>query len=57
MTNPNDSRYTELCEVTYQALFADDPQVFARIRGGSEAVTRAGRAVLSAEWARVKRGD
>ncbi len=43
MTNPNDTRYTELCEVveaTYQALFADDPQAFARIRGGSEAITR-----------------
>ena len=60
MTNPNDSRYTELCEVveaTYQGLFADDPQAFARIRGGSEAITRAGREVLKAEWARVKRGD
>ena len=60
MTNPNDSRYTELCEVveaTYQALFADDPQAFKRIRDGSEAITRAGREVLKAEWARVKRGD
>ena len=60
MTNPNDSRYTELCEVveaTYQALFADDPQAFARISGGSEAITRAGREVLKGEWARVKRGD
>ena len=60
MTNPNDSRYTELCEVveaTYQALFADDPQAIATIQGGSEAITRAGREVLKAEWARVKRGD
>jgi hypothetical protein len=60
MTSPNDSRYTELCEVvetTYQALFAEDPQAFARIRAGSEAITRAGREVLRAEWTRVKRGD
>ena len=60
MTNPNDSRYTELCEVvevTYQALFAEDSQDFARIRGGSEAITRAGREVLKVEWERVKRGD
>lgn len=60
MTNPNDSRYTELCEVveaTNQARFADDPQAFARIRGGAEAITRAGRKVLKGEWVRVKRGD
>ena len=60
MANPNDSRYTELCEVvevTYQALFADDRQALARFRGGSEAITRAGREVLKVERARVKRGD
>jgi len=32
-------------------------QAFARIRGGAEAITRAGREVLKREWARVKRGD
>jgi hypothetical protein len=60
MTNPSESRYTKLCELvetTYQDLASDDPQAFARIRSGSEALTRAGREVLKAEWARVKRGD
>jgi hypothetical protein len=60
ITSPNDSRYTELCEVvekTYQDLFAEDPQAFVRIRAGAEAITRAGREVLRAEWTRVKRGD
>jgi hypothetical protein len=60
MTNPSESRYTKLCELvetTYQDLASDDPQAFARIRSGSEAITLAGREVLKAEWARVKRGD
>jgi hypothetical protein len=60
LTNPNDSRYTELCEVveaTYQTLVSDDPQVLAKMHSGSETITRAGREVLKAEWIRVKRGD
>jgi hypothetical protein len=60
MTNPDENRYTELCEIvegTYQALMSDDPEASGRIRIGSEAITRAGRNVLNAEWARVKRGD
>ena len=60
MTNPNESRYTELCnlvEEAYQTLISDDPQVLAKMHLGSEAITRAGREVLKAEWARVKRGD
>jgi hypothetical protein len=60
MTNPNESRYAELCnvvEATYQTLISDDPEVHAKIHTDSEAITRAGREVLKAEWARVKRGD
>lgn len=60
MTNPNESRYFQLCEVveaTYQALASDDPEAFAKIRTGAEAITQAGREVLKAEWMRVKRGD
>ena len=60
MTNPDENLYMQLCEIvegTYQALMSDDPDAFARIRVGSEAITRAGRNVLNAEWARVKRGD
>jgi hypothetical protein len=60
MTNPADSRYLELCKVveaTYQTLISDDPRVLAKIHSGAEAITRAGREVLNAERARVKRGD
>ena len=60
MTNPNDDRYSELCnliEGTYQTLISDDPQVLEKMHSGSEAITRAGREVLKAEWIRVKRGD
>jgi hypothetical protein len=60
MTNPDESRYTQLCQIveeTYRALMSEDPEAFARIRVGSDAITRAGRNVLNAEWARVKRGE
>ena len=60
MTNPNESRYRELCnviEATYQSLISDDPQSLPKIHSASEAITRAGREVLRAEWIRVKRGD
>jgi len=60
MINPRDSLHVKLCEVleaTYQSLVSDDPQTLATIRSGSEAITQAGRDVLKAEWARVKRGD
>jgi hypothetical protein len=60
LTNPNESRYMELCnvvEATYQALISDDPQDLPKIHSASEAITRAGREVLRAEWIRVKRGD
>ncbi len=60
LTNPNDNQYTELCnviEATYQSLIADDPQDLPKIHSASEAITRAGREVLKAEWIRVKRGD
>jgi len=60
MADPNESRYKELCnlvEATYQTLISDDSQVYAKMHSGSEAITRAGREVLKAEWIRVKRGD
>ena len=60
LTNPNESRYMELCKVieaTYQSLISDDPQDLPKIYSASEAITRAGREVLKAEWIRVKRGD
>ncbi|MGH8315219.1 MAG: hypothetical protein ACRETU_08715 [Steroidobacterales bacterium] len=44
MTNPNESRYTELrdvVEATYQALASDDPQFIVKIHAGFEAITRA----------------
>ena len=60
MTNPNENRYMELCnviEATYQSLIAADPQDLPKTYSTAEAITRAGREVLNAEWARVKRGD
>jgi hypothetical protein len=60
MTYPDEERYRELCEIveaTYQIIAAGEPQAFTKIRAGSEAITRAGREVLKAEWARVKRGE
>ena len=60
MADPNESRYSQLCEVveaTYQALMSDDPEAFAKIPTNAEAITQAGREVLRAEWTRVKRGD
>jgi hypothetical protein len=49
--------FTTLAEETYEALMSDDPEAFARIRVGSQAITRAGRNVLNVVWARIKRGD
>lgn len=60
MANPSDHKYTVLCELidaTYQSLVSDDAQAPAKVRLDAEAITRAGRDVLKAEWARVKRGD
>jgi hypothetical protein len=48
---------TALAEETYEALMSDDPEAFARIGVGSQAITRAGRNVLNVVWARIKRGD
>lgn len=50
----------ELCnviEATYQSLISADRQDLPKINSASEAITRAGREVLRAEWVRVKRGD
>jgi len=60
LTNPSESQYMELCnviEAIYQSLISDDPQDLPKIHSASEAITRAGREVLKAEWTRVKRGD
>lgn len=60
MANPNDSGYVALCELieaTYQSMVSDDAQPSEKMRSDAEAITRAGRDVLKAEWERVKRGD
>jgi hypothetical protein len=60
MTNPNEGGHAELCqaiEVIYSALASDQPRSLTKMRADAETVTHAGRAVLKAEWARVKRGD
>jgi len=60
MINPNEGGHSELCEaveVTYSALISEELQPLTKMRAETEAITRAGRAVLKAEWQRVKRGD
>ena len=60
MINPNESRHGELCqaiEVAYLSLVSEEPQPLMKMRAETDAITRAGRAVLKAEWQRVKRGD
>jgi hypothetical protein len=60
MTNPVESRYSQLCQVveaSYQALLSDDLVAFVNIRTTADAITLAGREVLRAEWLRVKRGE
>ena len=60
MTNPNESTHAALCEaveVIYLALASNQPLNLTKMRADAETVTRAGRAVLKAEWARVKHGD
>ncbi len=60
MTNPNEAGHSELCqavEATYLALASGQPDSLTKMRADTETITRAGRAVLKAEWARVKRGD
>jgi hypothetical protein len=60
MTNPNEARHSELCqavEATYLALASGQPDSLTKMRADTETITCAGRAVLRAEWAKVKRGD
>ena len=60
MINPNEGGHSELCEaveVAYSALISEEPQPLTKMRAETEAITRAARAVLKAEWKRVKRGD
>jgi hypothetical protein len=60
MTNPDESRHGELCrsiEAVHTALMSNQPMTLQQWRPLLEAITLAGRAVLKAEWVRVKRGD
>jgi hypothetical protein len=59
MIDPEQNRDCELCvivERAYQGLTRDVPEPVSVLRSDAEAITRAGREVLRAEWARVKRG-
>jgi hypothetical protein len=60
MTNPNASYHNELCrclETVHALLISHQPMTLAQWHPQLEAITVAGRAVLQAEWERVKRGD
>jgi hypothetical protein len=60
MLNPSKSSHAELrdaVEASYLALVSDEPASLTKLRADTETITRAGRAVLRAEWERVKRGD
>lgn len=60
MTNPSDDPYMKLCQIvesTYRELTSGESGVYGRMHAGAESITKAGREVLKAEWARVKRGE
>jgi hypothetical protein len=60
MLNPSNSSHAELreaVEASYLAFVSDEPPSLTKLRGDTETITRAGSAVLKAEWERVKRGD
>jgi hypothetical protein len=60
MTDPNHGCHGELCrniEKVHVALLSNEPLTVEDWRSQLETITSAGRAVLKAEWARVKRGD
>jgi len=60
MINPSKSAHAQLgqaMEASYLALVSDQPPSLAKLRADTEMITHACRAVLGAEWARVKRGD
>ena len=60
MINPNEASHAELSravEAAYQVLISKECPQLTSIRAESEEITRIGRAVLNAEWHRVKRGD
>jgi len=59
MLNPNKGRDSELCQTVegaYLSLVAEAPLEMAETRVQADAITRAGRAVLRAQWQRVERG-
>ena len=58
--NPVKSDHDELSrtiDAAYLALSSDAPPPLSEIRVDVDAITRAARAVLRAEWQRVKRGE
>ena len=60
MINPDENGERALCQAVegaYLALVGETPPGMAEMRAQAEAITRAGRAVLRAQWHRVKRGD
>jgi hypothetical protein len=60
MLNPNEERGARLCELieaTYLSLASDEPATVVTMRAQADAITKAGREVLRAEWGRVKRGE
>src|SRR5262249_29232062 len=57
MVNPSKGGHSELCEAveaSYLTLVADQRPDLTKLRADAEMITRVGRAVLRAEWARVK---
>ena len=60
MLNPNKGGDSELCQTVegaYLSLVAEAPPELAEMRVQADAITRARRAVLRAQWQRVERGD
>jgi recombinational DNA repair ATPase RecF len=59
MLNPAKDEHDKLCTAIDHAdrLLLESEATLAQMNDRVEAITRAGRTVLRAEWARVKRGD
>ncbi len=59
MLNPAKAEHDKLCVAIEDAdrLLLESEATLGQMNGRVDAITRAGRTVLMAEWARVKRGD
>src|SRR4051794_18739882 len=60
MLNPSKRSHAQLrdaVEASYLALVSDESPSLTKLRADAETITHAARAVLRAEWERVKRGD